>query len=312
MNGPKDDLTAEERELLRDHAALLQAARARHADCPPLEVLLASQAGVLPEETERKVAAHLEKCGFCQILLKDLASEELTSATGEEARRVRERVLASAKPQTKNAKAGGGFLSIWLWRAIPVTALAGAAIAMLLWVRLHPSVTPVSPTVATVKPAAKPTLPSPPQWEKLPIRLQAESVLVWRGKPRNAQERYASELTSALAFYRDDKFADAVERLSKVAKDFPRGIEGQLYLGIAELKLDRNAEAIAPLRAAKQLGPEPYRDDAGWYLALALWRDGDLASAEGELQGLCKGKSDYAARACSDVKELSDELERKP
>jgi predicted Zn-dependent protease len=137
------------------------------------------------------------------------------------------------------------------------------------------------------------------QWEKLPIRLRVDSILVWRGKPRTAQERYASQLTSALALYRDDKFAEAADRLTKVASDFPRGVEGQLYLGVSLLKMDRNAEAIVPLQDAQKLGPEQFSDDATWYLAKAYARTGNRVGAVVELKKLCKGKSLYAPRACT-------------
>ncbi|HYL84025.1 MAG TPA: hypothetical protein VE263_07320 [Candidatus Angelobacter sp.] len=311
MNVPMDDLTPEEKELLRGHGDSLEALRARHADCPRLEILLALQAGVLPEEKQKSVAVHLEKCAFCKVLLEDLASEEMTSATGEEAIRMRARVLAEVRNKAKSAKAGGGWPATWFWKAIPVTALAGAAIALLLWIRLHPTVTPASPEVV-MQPTPKPLVPSSLQWEKLPIRLQAQSILVWRGKPRTAQERYAAELTAALAFYRDDKYAEATERLAKVVKDFPRGVEGQLYLGISDLKTDRDSDAVGPLQAARQLGPEQFRDDARWYLAIAYARTNNLQSTVAELQGLCQGKSDYASRACTAAKELSLQLQEKP
>lgn len=298
-----DDFTPEEKDLLRELGGSLEALGARHLDCPRIEVLRASQAGVLPEGTAQSIAAHIKKCSFCQILLKDLANEELTTPTGEEARRVRERVFTAIKPGTKGAKAGGGRLAIWLWKAIPVAALAGAAIALFVWTRLHKTTPPIPSQVAIVQPATKPVPPPSLQWEKLPIKLQAQSVLVWRGKPRTAQERYASELTSALTYYRDDHFDQAVEKLSKVVKDFPRGVEGQLYLGISDLKTKRNADAIEALRAAQKLGPDQFRDDAIWYLALALDRTGDIQGAVAELTKLCQGKSSYAAQACAAAKE---------
>jgi hypothetical protein len=305
MNEAMDDLGPEEKELLREHGASLKALRARHADCPRPEVILASREGVLPEEAARKVSAHVAKCGFCQILLKDMADESLIGATVEDEKRVRERILTAAKPETKKASAPGGLFSIWFWKALPVGALAAAAIALFVWARLHQTSSTVTPPVAVVQPASKLDPAKVLEWEKLPIKLQAQSILIWRGNPRNAQEKYASELTSALAYYRDDKFPEATERLGKVAKDFPKGVEGQLYLGISELKLEQNADAIAPLLAAQKLGPEQYRDDATWFLALAYLRAGDVQSGRAELQKLCGGTSDYATRACAASKTLA-------
>ena len=304
MNEPMDDLGPEEKEMLGERGGSLKALRTQHADCPRPEVLLALQTGTLPPETSKRIMAHTEKCNFCQILLTDLASEELLSATAEEENRVREWVLSATKPEIKNAKAGAGFRSMWFWTAIPATALAGAAIVLLVWVRLHQTEPPRSVPVAVVQPP-KPIAPPELQWEKLPIRLQAGSVLIWRGKPRNAQERYASELMSALAFYKDDRFTEAAESLEKVVKDFPNGVEGLLYLGISDLKLERNTNAIAPLRAAQLAGPEQFRDDATWYLAMALLRVGETQACLAELQKLCGGKSSYVSQACAAIKELS-------
>jgi len=299
MNEAMDDLGPEEKELLGEHGASLKALRARHADCPRPEVLLASQEGVLPEEAAQKVSAHVAKCSYCQILLRDLATEGLAGATVQEEKRVRERVLAGAEPETKEASAPGGLFSIWFWKAFPVGALAAAGIALFVWVRSHQTPSPVSSAVAVVQPGPKRDPAKVLQWEKLPIKLQAQSILVWRGRPRNAQEKYAVELTAALAFYRDDKFAEASDRLLGVVKEFPKGVEGQLYLGISELKLEQNADAIAPLQAAQKLGPQQYRDDASWYLALAYLRTGDLQNGRAALQKLCGRKNDYAAQACA-------------
>ena len=152
---------------------------------------------------------------------------------------------------------------------------------------------------------APPAAPSLFQWEKLPVKLQASSILVWRGAPRTDEEKYASELTTALTFYRDNNYPEAVKQLAQVARDFPRGVEAQLYLGISLLYLKQNAEAIAPLEAAQKLGPQPFREDSTWYVALAYQRLHDAPHARAELQELCAGKGGYAPRACTGIQELS-------
>jgi TolA-binding protein len=135
--------------------------------------------------------------------------------------------------------------------------------------------------------------------------LQAGSALLWRGKPRTAQEKYASELTAALAFYRDDKYAEAAQQFARIVKTYPRGVEAQLYLGISQLYLQQNTEAVPALVAAQELGPEQFRDDATWYLALAYQRAGDTAAVLRELQKLCSDKSNYRGQACEGMKQLS-------
>ena len=121
--------------------------------------------------------------------------------------------------------------------------------------------------------------------------------------PRTEQENYAAELTAALTFYRDENYAEAAKKLEAVAKQFPRGVESQLYLGVAQLRLQENAEAVTSLSAAQKLGAGQFRDDATWYLALAYRGTGDIENAAAQLQKLCQGASSYAERACAGIQE---------
>jgi tetratricopeptide (TPR) repeat protein len=312
MDESEDELELDEREFLEKYGGMLEALHARHRDCPSFKVLLASPAGVLPQETSQKVASHVGRCSFCRILLKEMAAGELPAATAEEKQRIRARVLSARDSQTKAAKGGGGFFREWFWKAGPIGAFAAATVLLALWVGIHQPVAPISGRAATAGPqATKPEVSSVFEWEKLPIKLQASSILIVRGEPRTAQEKYTSQLTDALAQYHDGNYAEAEKALAQVAKNFPRGVEAQLYLGVSQLKLEKNAEAVPRLRAAQELGPETFRDDVTWYLALAYQRTGDTQRAVTELQKLCKGKSGYARRACTGAHELSGPAEEK-
>jgi tetratricopeptide (TPR) repeat protein len=312
MNDMKNDIGPDERELLKQFGISFKVLRATHAGCPKPEILLASQAGVLDGEMTKNVATHLEKCGFCRILLRDLTDAELSTARPDEERRIRERVLNAAKASAKVEKAGGGLLAIWFREAWVVAALAGVALAAAVWFRLHQPVVPVSAPLTVASHPAPPAAPSVFQWEKLPVKLQANSILVWRGAPQTAQEKYASELSTALTFYRDDNYREAAKQLAKVAESYPRGVEAQLYLGISLLYLQQNAEAIPPLSTAQQLGPGQFREDATWFLALAYARTHDTPHALAELQELCQGKGGYAQRASVGIQELSLQPGDKP
>jgi TolA-binding protein len=305
MNDKNNEIGPEENELLKEFGTSLEALRQHHADCPKPEVLLASQAGVLDGETAGKVANHLKRCNFCQILLRDLTDAELIAARPDEEERVRERVLAGASEATRTEKASEGRQRIWFWRLAPLATIAAAAFAIVAWVHFHQPGTTGGPQVAVGGQPNKITASSALQWEKLPIKLEASSILVWRGQPRTAQEKYAAELASALGYYRDDNYAEAAERLGQVVEGFPRGIEGQLYLGISQLKLQKASDAIPHLLMAQQLSSEQFRDDATWFLALAYEGSQDTQHALTELQKLCGGESSYAARACSGIQELS-------
>jgi hypothetical protein len=50
----------------------------------------------------------------------------------------------------------------------------------------------------------------------------------------------AAALTHALLYYRDADYAQAVQRLTRVTKNFPRGVQAQLYLGFSQLALQQN------------------------------------------------------------------------
>lgn len=305
MNDWKKEFGPDEKEFLAELGTSFESLAGRHADCPKPELLLASQAGVLDQETSQRVAAHLEKCGFCRILARDLTDAELSTARPEEESRVRERVLDAVESSAKADKPGGRLRKAWIWKATLVVAsaaLAAVAVMRVVDFQHRGRVSPL-PTAAVQPEPTKPAA-SVFQWQKLPIKLQASTVLVLRGAPRTSQEKYASALTSALAFYRDDKFPEAAERLSKVAHAFPNGVEGQLYLGISQLRLQQNAEAIVPLRVAQKLGPQQFRENATWFLALAYERVGKPEASAAELQKLCGGKSDLAARACDGLKQL--------
>lgn len=302
MKERRDDLAPEEQELLG--SASLEVLRARHADCPQAEILLASQAGVLPADVSRAVAKHAETCAFCQVLLKELARDQFSDASAEEARRVRDRVLSAvAGQELKARKAAGGSSGSWWWKAVPVAVLSAAMVLFLVWIRLRSTSESASVPSSTVQQAPKQAAQSVLVWEKLPIKLQVGSLLITRGPRKAKQEQYAAALTSALSFYRDGDYADAEKKLRMVAQQFPQGVEGQLYLGITQLKLNENA--IEALRAAQTLGPEQFRDDATWYLALAYRRAGDVKDAVAELKKLCEGNTKaYSERACTGVREL--------
>ena len=312
MNDRNKDMAPEERELLESLGTSFESQKAKHAGCPAPDLLLASQAGVLNEETAGKVASHLERCTFCRILLRDLSDPELASARPKEEDRIRERVFGAKQAAAKSTHAVVAVRKRpWLLSVTFATA-ACAVLAVVLWMRFHPGPQPAPRVVTITAPREKPSTPSVFVWEKLPVRLQASTILVLRGGPQTSQSTYTSQLTTALVFYQDNQYNEAVQHLAKVVKAFPNGVEAQLYLGISRLAVAQNAEAVEPLCAAQKLGPEQFREDATWFLALAYQRLHDAPHASAELQKLCSGKNDYAARACAGVQELSALPEAKP
>jgi tetratricopeptide (TPR) repeat protein len=297
-------LDPEEMEFLEKLGTSVAEQRALHSGCPAPHMLMAAQSEVLPEETSRNIREHVKKCALCRVLAQDLLDEELAAPRPQEEARIRAHVLSagSAFPKAKSAAIGGFWL--FLRRAAPIASLAAVALAV-LWLGIHPT-TPRSPArPVAVEPQPRAAAPSVFQLEKLPVKLGTGAVLVWRGAPRNKQEKYAAELGAALAFYNNDNFSEAAQRLTVVAEKYPRQPEAHLYLGVSELYLQQNSEAIESLKAAQHYGGKLFVDDAAWYLALGYKRASEKQLALGELEKLCRGKSAYAQKACAGIQELS-------
>ena len=138
------------------------------------------------------------------------------------------------------------------------------------------------------------------------MRLPAAAVILWRGDKDADPERAARELASALEPYQRDEFDAAARRLTEVARQHPTSAAAHFYLGISDLFLRREADAIAALETAKRLaGADPVlADDTTWYLALAYQKAGQREPAVRELRLLCEAKSVHAARACTGLQEL--------
>ncbi len=303
MRHKEYDLEPEEQEILGILGTSLEGLRAQHADCPSPELLMAAQSGMLPEKTNRSINEHMAKCALCRVLAHDLADEEITAAKPEEEARIHERVFSVMRKSTAPEDHSTGTFWIWSRRAAPAAALAAVVFAV-LWVRFHRTTLPRLPAPAAVQQPTVPAALSVFQWEKLPVKLEAGAALVWRGAPRTGREKFASQLGEALAFYQDDNFVEAAHRLNVLAGKYPRRPEAHLYLGICQLYLQKNAEAIRSLRAAQETASGPLVDDVTWYTGLAYERAGEKPLALVELRKLCGGKSIYANRACTGIAEL--------
>ena len=295
------DLEPEEEELLKDLAGPVRAMRARHQQCPSPPIIRAAAAGVLPEETNASVLKHLESCALCRALARDMDSLDLPRPAPEEARRIEAKVLGNRGEASQRIFPVGWS---WLWRPAPVAALAAVALLVAGLVYVSRSPAPPQPTQVAVA-------PSPPEpstvfrLEKAAARLPMAAVLVWRGEGRSAQERFLRELKLALDPYLADNFSEAADRLEKLTKKYPRAAEPYFYLGVSQLFVKQNAQAIQSLERAKQLARGSMAQDTSWYLSLAYQRAGETAKARAELQMLCQGKGDLAARACTGLQELS-------
>jgi tetratricopeptide (TPR) repeat protein len=264
------------------------------APCPPPELVQASRMGVLPPGLQR-VAAHVERCVVCQALDAALGDPSVGELPAVEQDRILERVHAGLKGPSRLS----GMTRAWQ------LAAAAAAIALLLagtvivWQSLRKAPAPsaqqaaaeIPPPAPSVFRLQKPTLPSTPSELQL----------------RGSKPEPSDDLAQATELLRRDDFAGAARRLQSLIRRQPRSAAAQFYLGVTELFLQHDHEAVTVLQAAERLADsdDDLRREATWYLALAYHRTGQVEQAKDRLQALCLGQGRRVNQGCAGVRELS-------
>lgn len=265
------------------------------AACPPPELVQALRADVLPKDLRAHLATHVESCAVCRALGQAL-DESVESLTPEEHARILARVRAgpSRSPEASRRHRW------WLVSAAAALVAAVGAGSMLVWQsRREAALEP--PTV----PLAAPRTPAPVLSVEPPaIRLPSVVGLPRRGSPETAERE---QLIRALEPYRTGQYAEAARRLNAFVRRHPRSAEGQLYLGVGNLLLYRDEDAVTALEAAKGLAKDNVYllHESEWYLALAYRRLGQVDQARARLDGLCRSNHVRAARACAGIGELA-------
>lgn len=254
------------------------------AGCPPPELLQASRAGVLPPQVQERAARHVEHCVVCQTLGEALDDPSVGSLTPDE----HDRVLTRIHAELSESRHAPGRSLFRLWPAVAAT-VSLAAIGSMLFLLFNAAPSQVPPSVL--------------QLEKAPIQAGGTTDLVWRG----ATDSEAEELAGALEPYAADDFAEAARRLKALVRRYPQSAAGHFYLGVSELIIAADAEAVSALEQAERLGTgnRDLVSDAAWYLALAYRRTGEVERAAAKLTALCRGGSARAASACTGLAELS-------
>jgi hypothetical protein len=262
------------------------------SECPRPDLLLPAQEGVLPEELNAAVRAHVAACPLCSELMAVLADQG-SDPTVEEARRIEQRV----RFRTAGAPR----------RWVPMAA--AAAVLVVAGGLYFARVAERSSVPVVQSPAA--SLPAPPVRRAPVLALSAPDImlppesLTLRGEPRTA---YAAALEDALTPFAAGNYQDAAARLVKVARDHPRRPHAEFYTGAARLLIGDAAGAVGPLRAARELTPRgsPLSDAATWYLAVALERSDRREAAGGALTDLCGGGGPRKAQACEGLRLMSN------
>lgn len=285
------DWDREERAALAGLESEVAALGARVAGGPPIELLRAARAGVLPDALQARVSAHLAQSGISRALADDL--EALTPGpTAEDAERMLARVRAGARSEGPSA-----VRPAFTWQ--PALLFVSLATAVVLFA-ISPVWRAPSP-VPAVRPAAAPApSPTPPALvlalSKPELRLSL-AALQFRGSPLG--NPLLADLKPAFAAFDRDDFADAAQQLGLLAPRYPQSVEVPFYLGVSRLFLDDAAGARDALGAAERLADNGFADDVAWYLAIADERSGDRAGARARMDRLCRATGVRADEACA-------------
>lgn len=92
------DMDPDEERFVGEFGPSLGTLGARMQGCPPLDVLLAADAKVLPAPAADLVAAHLDRCALCQATLRDAHDAGIDTISDDEAARVLYRASATTRP----------------------------------------------------------------------------------------------------------------------------------------------------------------------------------------------------------------------
>lgn len=299
------DFDNDEKEFLREIDASLANLGANAGSCPHPDLVMAAGAGVEMEDSGR-ILQHLNACPVCQQLVRDVAEHDFPGASKEEDRRIRARWDKETLPQRQPRRA-------WIFSPFVIgTAAVSILIAFALTRTLRETAPPDSGGIIGINqgpPASPATPPAAAKTRtvfvltKAPIKVSAAAVLTFRSGEVDSRA-FLNEFASALEPYRNDDFAEAVQRLLPLSLKYREAAGVHYYLGVSRLFLQQDGPALESLETARRLADETLRDDLSWYLALALDRAGRVEDSRREIRALCSGAGEYQKRACAAQEEI--------
>ena len=208
--------------------------------------------------------------------------------------------LESARHALAGDSGAGADARRWRRRLWPAAGALAAAAVLILAVRVidEPSAPPNLPVTRDVDLPREPAAPDlgrlgaiePPRFT--PPRLRSGA-----GEARRV-------FLDAMQWYERGDYAGAVPGLEAAVRADPAYPAAHFFLGVCSLQLDRRADAIRYLREAARLGESPYLEDAHFFLAKALIRDGDVETARGELRTVLALEGDRRDEASRLLAEL--------
>lgn len=296
-----DDLDRLEEELIAPARREFDALRARHREDLPPALVRAADADALPEGMQEAVSRHAARDPWQRALVAGFNDADTKLEPHDE-----DRLLARLHADIARDAPARVVRVPWRWR--PIVSLAAAAvIAAALFIRLRAPVTPV-PAVAVDAPVA--SVPAAPAAPAFILPLEAPDVqltpkaLVRRSTGKDA--KFLDDVAPAFAAYRAGKYDEAAREFARVAPQYKDSVEIPFYLGVSQLLGAKPVDAVSSLESARRVGDDTFNAQIARYLAVAEERAGNRAGARVELDGLCKGTSSFAARACDAASRIKD------
>jgi len=290
----RGDWDRDEREALADLEEQVETIRRRHRADPPLDVLRAAQADVLPPDLQARIAQHLSESAWSRTLATGVEPDE-GMLTVEDRDRLLARIVKEAGRDTAHR---------WRWLRPAFLGPALLAAASIAWLVSRGSdvLTPTRPPESTVAIAQPPPAFLLPL-DKPEVRLSM-AALTWRGST-GTNNQLLADLKPALDSYRRDDYAAAEREFAMLASRYPGTIEIHFYQGISRLFLNDVTGAIAALAAAEAVADRTFAADVSWYRAVAEEHAGNLTGARARLDSLCLEKGEGAVRACAALARLA-------
>jgi len=297
VKGISTDWDDDEREALEAIADDLAALRERHRRDPPLDLLHAARADLLPEALEEKTAAHLDSSAWSRTLV-DGAEASIDALDAASADRLLTRIQQESARAVVHDRPRTRWLSGFAFAAVSLVVIAGAVV----WRQSSSTLTAPTrqPPADVARQPSKPASAFALQLTKPDVKLTPGALLL-RG---NGSGRLVDDIAPGLNAYRAGEYDKAARELEGIRSGYPTAVEILFYLGISRLFLDDPTSAARALESALALNDDSFNDDAKWYLALANERAGDRANARNLVEQLCRGTSAYASRACATASAL--------
>lgn len=269
--------------------------------------------------SEQDMSAFEEHYFACDDCLAEVQLAQAIQAqapqNGPKVLRMPQRNEPTAKPKQRwmypvAAAAAVVLLSVVGWRVFSLGQPAMPEVSQTKPIPAQATVPPAAPTELANPAPAEPTLlaSNADLGVVTPLRFRATAL-------RGANEVSEQRFQQVMASYLNGDYRQTISGLATI----PVGVPGsgkaddhitdagvQLYLGISQLMLNQNTEAVRTLRRAAAYGDTPYLENASFYLAKGLIRQKQYTEAARELQHVVKLNGDRQ----NEAKELTAKLQQ--